>query len=140
MKLPFEEAGQPGAPYQLLLIDELMWLTPHGPFQEQWPLFQGVLDRLAGDRDLRQRVGVLATSIIGTQEINSRFSSTIYIPQDFPLRCNNNWRENRGWIAWCKNIVGGTLFIKRSGQDYRLFRAPFLSMLGPSVPDLFWES
>ena len=126
-------------PYQLLVADELMWLAPHGPFQEQWQRFQEVLAQLSEDEGLRQRVGLLATSIIGTQETNARFSSTIYIPQDFPF----SLQQQLAAEPWLERLVRkyrrGNLFIKRSGQDYRLFRAPFLSVSGPpSVPDLCW--
>ena len=137
--LPFEETGKPEAPYQLLVADELMWLAPHGPFQEQWQRFQEVLAQLSEDEGLRQRVGLLATSIIGTQETNARFSSTIYIPQDFPF----SLQQQLAAEPWLERLVRkyrrGNLFIKWSGQDYRLFRAPFLSVSDPpSVPDLCW--
>ena len=139
LALPLEEAGRPGGPYQLLLVDEMMWLAPRGPFQEQWSRFQEILVRLAGDEDLRQRVGIVAASIIGTQEINARFPTTIYIPQDFPLSLQQQL-EGEPWLGdLVRKHRQGKFFIKRRGQDYRLFRAPFFSMLGPSVPDLLWE-
>jgi hypothetical protein len=137
--LPFEETGPSETPYQLLVVDELMWLAPHGPFQEQWQRFGEVLTHLSEDEGLCKRVGLLATSIIGTQETNARFSSTVYIPRDFPFSLQLQL-EGEPWLErLVRKYRRGNLFIKRSGQDYRLFRAPFLSVSGPpSVPDLCW--
>jgi GTPase SAR1 family protein len=135
--LPFEEAGQ--GPYQLLVIDEYMWLAPHDGFRDQWPRFQETLAQLAGDDDLRRRVGLLATSIIGQAEINARFSSTIYIPQDFPL-ARQPQLEGDLRLQRLVRKYRGHFYIKWSGQDYRLFQAPLLSVSGPpSIPDLLWD-
>jgi hypothetical protein len=139
LALPLEEADRPGAPYQLLLVDEVMYLAPHGPFQEQWSRFQEILARLAGDEDLRQRFGVVATSIIGTEEMNARFSTTIYIPRDFPFSLQQHLEGEPRLERLVRKHRQGNFFIKRRGQQYSLFRMPFFSMKGPSYPDLLWE-
>ena len=121
------------------MVDELLWLAPHDLFLQQWPRFQEVLAQLAEVEGLCQRVGMLATSIIGQAEINARFSSTIYIPKDFPLSLQIQL-EGDPWLnRLIRKYRQGNFFIKRNGQDYRLFWAPFLSVSGPpSVPDLCW--
>ena len=137
LALPFEEAEQ--SPYQLLVIDEFMYLAPHASFRDQWPRFQEVLGRLAGEEDLRQRVGLLATSIAGLAEINDCFSSTIYLPRDFPLSLHIQLEGDPRLQRLVRNFRAGKFFIKRSGQDYRLFQAPLLAVSAPpSIPDLLW--